>query len=141
MLRTMTLALLAFALTGQAALAATACAGADPSITSVVVKSVSSTGGTSSYQLSGTVVNNGSQGQASNVLQFVDISQTGARLDAKTIPPLKAGESYTFSYVAQRSADAGKGTTKLDFQLDMHQPASPGAENCSASDDAFTLTF
>jgi hypothetical protein len=114
---------------------AAACSGADPTVTSVVVKNVDSAGGLNNYQISGTVVNRGSASQASSVLQSVDIYQGTVKLDSKSIPPLKAGESYTFSYVAKRSADAGKGTTKLTFQLD------PAPSNCAGASDRVALTF
>jgi len=56
--------------------ASTACAGADPALISVVVKSVAHSAGVNRYNLTGTVVNLGGAGQVSDVLQFVDIYQT-----------------------------------------------------------------
>jgi hypothetical protein len=140
MFRMMTAALLLFAQTAAAS-ASTACAGADPTIVSVAVKGVNSEGGLNRYKLSGTVVNVGRMAQASNVLQFVDIYEVGGKLDAKGIPPLKPGQSYTFSYVVSRSRDAGKGTTELAFQLDVRQPSPPGSQDCNADNDRFTLSF
>ncbi len=141
MLRTCILAFLGFASIPAGPVSA-ACSGADPALTSVAVKNVSHANGISRYTLVGTVVNAGSEAQESNVLQFVDIYQTpGEKLDAKGIPPLKAGESYAFSYVLLRSTEAGSGTTSLRFQLDMRQPATSGAANCNTGNDSFTLTF
>ena len=142
MFRAMTAALLLAALGGAPGLAASAaCAGADPAIVSVTVKGVSPSSGLNNYELTGTVVNNGSA-QDSNVLQFVDILQNGQKLDAKAVPPLAAGQSYTFTYVSQRSKDAGLGSSKLTFQMDVTQPSGvPNAADCDASNDSFTLTF
>jgi hypothetical protein len=141
MLRTCILAFLGLALI-PAGPASAACSGADPALTSVAVKSVVQANGVKRYTLVGTVVNSGSEGQGSNVLQFVDIYQTpGEKLDAKGIPPLKAGESYTFSYVLLRSTEAGNATTTLRFQLDMRHPASSSGANCNTGNDSFTVTF
>ncbi len=137
MFRIMTIALLLSAQTITAS-ASTACAGADPAIASVAVKSVNSEGGLNRYELSGTVVNMGRTAQPSNTLQFVDIYKGSAKLDAKGIPPLKPGESYTFSYVSVRSRDAGTGTTTLAFRLDVRQPST---QDCSTGNDRHTVTF
>jgi hypothetical protein len=110
---------------------AAACNG--PVVTAVVVKGVQTAGALNHYELSGTVVNDGAS-QASNVLQSVDIFENGEKLDTRSVPPLKAGESFAFTYVADRSSDAGKGTSKIAFQLD------PLPQGCDAS-SAFTLTF
>jgi hypothetical protein len=131
MLRTIaaTLLLCLPALTAQAA-----CHGSDPEITAVVVKSVEPAGNTERFHLSGTVTNMGLTAQASNVLQSVDIFDADDKLDTKSIPPLKPGESFAFTYVSVRSAQAGKGTTQLGFQLD---PIS----TCSVGNDRYSLTF
>lgn len=137
MFRIMTIALLLTAQTITAS-ASTACAGANPAITSVAVKGVNSDGGLNRYQLSGTVVNLGRTAQPSNTLQFVDIYKGSTKLDAKGIPPLKPGESYTFSYVSVRSHDAGNGTTTLAFRLDLRQPSTQG---CTTGNDHYSVTF
>ena len=128
-----TAATLLLLLPAVAAPAAT-CHGSDPRITSVVVKSVETAGSVSRYHLNGTVVNMGATGQPSNLLQSVDIFDAEDKLDTKSIPPLKAGDSFTFTYVSVRSSQAGKGTTQLGFQLD---PISP----CSVGNDRYSLTF
>jgi len=135
MIRTIVAALILIA--PSAVASAATCGGAHPVITAVAIKSVDTAGALNHYQIGGTVVNAGSDPQASNVLQSVDIYQGDQKLDTKSIPPLKAGESYTFTYVAQRSSDAGKGTTKLTFQLDP----SPGSENCGGGSDKYALSF
>ncbi|HKU82068.1 MAG TPA: hypothetical protein VJP76_07845 [Candidatus Tumulicola sp.] len=141
MLRTIACATLAFGLASSAAGAAATCTGADPAITEVGIAGVTPAGGVDQYHVAGTVVNRGSQNQASNVLQFVDILQNGQRLDSKSVPPLAAGQSFTFTYVALRSTEAGKGTTTLHFQLRMRQPSPGGSENCSTDDDGNSVTF
>ena len=113
---------------------AASCRGSDPQIAAVVVERVETMGNINRYHLSGTVTNMGAATQASNLLQSVDIFDADDRLDTKSIPPLRPGESFTFTYVSVRSAQAGKGTTQLGFQLD---PISP----CSVGNDRYTLTF
>jgi hypothetical protein len=137
MFRIMTIALLLVAQTAAAS-ASTACAGADPAIASVAVKNVNSEGGLNRYELSGTVVNMGRSAQTSNTSQFVDIYNGSAKLDAKGIPPLKPGQSYAFSYVSARSRDAGKGTTKLTFQLDVRQASS---QDCTTGTHRYSVSF
>jgi hypothetical protein len=132
MLRTIlaTLLLLAPAAVASAA----TCPGTDPQITSVAVVTSVRSGALVHYHLSGKVVNLGAASQASNVLQSVDIFDADDKLDTKSIPPLAAGQSFTFTYVFTRSGDAGAGTTTLGFQLD---PIS----GCSTGSDRFPLTF
>jgi hypothetical protein len=132
MLRTI---IASFILVASSAVASAATCGA-PAISNVVVKNVDTVGNLNHYQIAGTVVNNGPT-QASNVLQSVDIYQGTQKLDTRSIPPLKAGESYSFTYTADRAADAGKGTTTLKFQLD---PA-PASSDCSGSDMVASLNF
>jgi hypothetical protein len=117
---------------------AAGCRGADPAIVSVAVKGVSNNGGTNVYHLSGTVTNAGNARQSSNVLQFVDVYINGAKSDARGIPPLRPGQSYTFRYDFQRSSDAGDGTSRLRFQIDMRQPAGT-AQDCNLGNDSFLL--
>ena len=121
--------------------AVAACSGADPGITIARVASVQTAGGLSHYHLSITVVNHGTQGQASNVLDSVQMYQDGIKVDEKGLPPLKAGASYTFTHDYVRASDAGKGTTVYRFQLVMHKPSGMGPANCSASNDRYVLTF
>ncbi len=121
--------------TGIAAAAAT-CAGANPAVTSVVVKNVTSNGSLNVYHLSGTVKNLGGADEPSSTLQFVDIYQYGNRLDNKGIPPLAHGQSYTFGYEWQRSAGAGQGTTTLEFRMRMLQ-----GTNCNSDNATYRLTI
>jgi hypothetical protein len=120
----------------SAAPAAAACSGAAPAITSVAVKDVTVQGGLNAYDLSGTVVNRGDTGQAAGVMQFVDIYAGAVKLDSKGIPPLAAGQSYTFSYVSSRSRDAGDGTSRLRFQLDP-QPST----ECTGGSASYAVRF
>jgi|HubBroStandDraft_4_1064222.scaffolds.fasta_scaffold00004_91 hypothetical protein len=134
-IRVLTAGLFALALVSTAAPAAT-CAGPNPAITSVVVKSVTSTGTVDVYHLVGTVTNLGSQGQPSNTLQFVDIYTDTVKHDDRGIPPLGAGKSYTFGYDWTRSADAGKGTTTMQFRIDTRQ-----GSNCNPANGSSSITF
>jgi hypothetical protein len=133
MLRTIIAALILIA--PSAVANAASCSGAHAVITSVSVKNVESAGGLNTYHITGTVVNDGSEGQASNVLQSVDIYQGVEKKDTKSIPPLAAGQSYTFDYVAQRSADAGNGTTKMKFQMD------PASGTCGSDSTQYAMSY
>jgi len=126
---------LVLALAPAGASAAT-CAGPNPAITSVMVKSVTSSGSLDVYHISGTVTNLGSAAQPKNVLQFVDIYADADKHDSRGIPPLAPGQSYTFGYDWQRSADAGKGTTTLQFRMDMSQ-----GDDCNPANGSKSLTF
>ncbi len=125
-------------LSATLAQAAIACNGADPAIGTVSVKNVSHNGGTNVYHLGGTVTNRGRARQPSNVLQFVDVYINGQKSDARGIPPLRPGQSYTFGYDFQRSSDAGDGTSRLRFQIEMRQPAG-SAQNCNPNNDTFAM--
>jgi hypothetical protein len=104
------------------AVAANTCDGSNLAVTAVSLRSVSRTPYLHLYHITATVTNVGSQAQAGNALQFVDVVQYGGRLDDRGIPPLAPGQSYTVSYVWPRSADAGSGTSPLDFRLRFVAP-------------------
>jgi hypothetical protein len=122
----------------QSAVAATAatCSGGNPAITSVAVKNVTSNGGLNYYHITGKVQNLGTQSEPSNTLQFVDIWQYGDRLDSRGIPPLAAGQSYTFSYVWQRNPEAARGSTTLNFRVRMAQ-----GSDCNPNNGTYDLTI
>ncbi len=120
---------------------ATSCMGPDPAIVSVAVKGMHTSGGLNHYTLSGKVVNVGSTAQASNTLQFVDIYKGSTKLDSRGIPPLRAGESYTFEYVAERSAQAGAQTTALGFRMDVREPPHTGSQGCNTSNGLTMVRF
>jgi subtilase family serine protease len=120
---------------------AATCSGADPAITSVKVQSVNGSGSLNRYTIVGSVTNLGSQKQASNVLQFVDLYQNGTRLEDRGIPPLAPGQTYTWSYVWGRASDAGPNTTTFHFNLRMTQLSPPGSQDCNAGNNTFSLTF
>ena len=120
------------------ALAPAGCKGADPEIVSVAVKNVSQNGTINVYHLVGTVTNVGNRSQTSNVLQFVDVYLNDQKLDARGVPPLRRGQSYTFGYDFQRSHDAGDGASQLRFQLDMRQPLG-STQDCNPNNDTFRL--
>jgi subtilase family serine protease len=135
MIRTSTALLLVFTLAPAAVPAAT-CAGANPAITSVSVKNVTGNGQLNTYHIVATVTNLGSQAQASNTLQFVDIYAETDKHDNRGIPPLAAGHSYTFGYDWQRSVDAGKGTTTVYLQMHMRQ-----GSDCNPANGKNSITF
>jgi hypothetical protein len=122
-------------------IAAAACNGADPAIVFVAVKGIHAEGGMNVYHLGGRVTNVGHAKQASNVLQFVGIYEDDIRRDVRSIPPLKAGASFTFTYDYQRSIDAGDGTTDLAFRLDIRRPVPPGRQDCNLGNDQSAVQF
>jgi hypothetical protein len=117
------------------------CSGADPAIVSARVQNTNSDGRVNRYSISIRVVNLGRSKQPSNLLQSVDIYENGIKLDTKGLPPLRPGQAYSFTYMYQRSTDAGGGTTELNLNLTVHQPSPAGKQDCSASNDAYTVTF
>jgi len=117
-----------------------ACHGADPAVRAVQT-GMSADGGINHYMISISVTNRGHKKQASNVLQFVDIFENDIKRDTRSIPPLAPGQAFKTTYVYNRSADAGAGTTTLMLRLKMRQPISPGVANCSTANDNATVTF
>jgi hypothetical protein len=135
MIRVQTL-LFALAALAPSAAPAAGCAGANPAITSVTVKNVTSSGQLSTYHIVGTVTNLGSQRQSSNTLQFVDIYVDQMKRNDRGVPPLAPGQSYTFGFDWSRSTDAGAGTTTVQFRVRMVQGA-----NCNSSNATNSVTF
>jgi hypothetical protein len=121
--------------------AAAACADADPSLGTVSAGHPSTAAGLSTYHLSGTVTNAGDTAQASDVLQSVAVYQDGMKVDSIGIPPLHAHQSYTYTYAAKRSSEAGAGTTKMQFRLLMSRPVGTGPQDCNAGNDSTSMTF
>ncbi len=119
-----------------AAVPAAMCSGPNPAIVSAAVSNVTTNGSLNTYNIAGTVRNLGSQGQASNTLQFVDIYQYGNKLDSKAIPPLAAGQSYRFTYQWQRNVEARQGSTPLQFRIRMVQ-----GSDCNPANGVRRLTF
>jgi hypothetical protein len=118
------------------AVEAVTCDGSNLAVTAVSVRSVSRTPYLHLYHVTATVTNVGNQAQAGNALQFVDVVQYGGRLDDRGIPPLAPGQSYTVDYTWPRSADAGSGTSPLDFRLRFVSPA----QSCSPSNGRGGIT-
>lgn len=111
--------------------ATSSCYGSNLALTSATVKGVTPAGALNQYQIGATVTNLGNAPEPNNTLQFVNMYQAevGEKLDAKGVPPLMPGQSYTVTYTYQRSRDAGNGTTKLAFQLAPVQPACLATAN------------
>ncbi|HLX26012.1 MAG TPA: CARDB domain-containing protein [Candidatus Cybelea sp.] len=135
MIRVLSALLVLLGLTPGAAVAAS-CAGANPAITSVTVKNVTTSGQLNTYHLAGTVTNLGSQGQPSNTLQFVDIYVDQMKKNDRGIPPLAPGQSYTFGFDWPRSSDAGSGTTTVHFRVRMVQ-----GSDCNPANGTNSVTF
>jgi hypothetical protein len=112
------------------------CAGANPAITSVAVKGVTTMGQLNTYHMVGTVTNLGNEAQPSNTLQFVDIYIDQMKRNDRGIPPLAPGQSYNFGFDWSRSSDAGPGTTTVNFRTRMVQ-----GSDCNPSNGANSVTF
>ena len=132
-----TLALVALAQTPAFA----ACAGADPAIVSASARNMTSDGQVNRYAVNVRVTNLGRRNQPSNLLQSVEIWQNDIKLDVKGLPPLRAGQSTSFTYIYQRSSDAGAGTSDLTLKLTMRKPSPPGKMDCNPNNDTATVTF
>ena len=124
-----------------AAPASAGCAGADPAIVSARVQGTHSDGRVNRYSLGIRVANLGRAKQPSNLLQSVEIYQNDIKKDTKGLPPLRPGQAYSFTYIFQRSVDAGEGTSTLVLKLVVHQPSPPGKQDCNAGNDNYTVTF
>lgn len=108
----------------------------DIAVTSARVANVTQTGsGLNHYTIAVTTKNMGS-GEPSNALQFIDIYKNGEKKDARSVPPLGAGQSYTFNYGYNRSSMAGDGTITLKFQPDMRT-----GQDCNPGNDSLRLAF
>jgi hypothetical protein len=130
------LALILALATGNNPGAAT-CNGADPAITNVSSAVSRNPAEANQYTLTVTVTNLGSKNQPGNVLQSVVIILDRAKNGEKGIPPLRAGQKYSFTYDVLRASGAARGTTVVNFHLVMHQPAGAGAQDCSTSNDSY----
>lgn len=117
------------------------CRGADPAVVSVVVAGMQSDGHLNRYALKAKVVNLGRMGQAANTLQFVDIYKGETKLDSRGIPPLRAGQAFTFTYVSMRSAQAGRKTTALMFKMNVRRPSQSGRQDCNAGNGITMVRF
>jgi len=113
-----------------------ACNGPDPALVSAGVKGMSQNGAINVYHLNGTVTNLGTRRESSNVLQFVDVYLNDQKIDSRSVPSLRPGQSYTFGYDVQRSADAGNGTSVVRFQIDMRQ-----GSDCNPNNGVATVRF
>jgi hypothetical protein len=118
--------------------AASTCRGADPAITNVSTSQIG--GDMTTYALKVTVANVGSSDQRKNVLQSVKIILDGQKKDQKGVPPLAAGQSYTFTYDVHRASDAGPGTTRVGLRLVM-DGSTDATQNCSTANDFRRVVF
>lgn len=81
------------------------------------------------FIIKGDVTNNGAN-QSSNTWQTVDIYKGPVKLDSESVPSLKAGQSFAFTYVSTRTEAAAAGTSTLRFVLNLKigtlcKPSSP----------------
>lgn len=117
---------------------ASGCTGTQPGVVAVALHGVTRTPYLDRYRIEATVSNSGERAQAGNTMQFLDVMYYGTRIDARGIPPLAPGQSYTVTYVWPRSADAGHLTSPLDFQI---RPVSPSsAESCTGGGRSAGIT-
>jgi hypothetical protein len=118
-------------------LAMNACA--DPAITHVAAGPVANNGNLTTYDFAVTLKNVGGANQPSSVLNSILIYQDATKVDQKGAQPLRAGQTETVQYQFQRSSQAHAGTTRLRFQLMVHDPHAP-AQNCSTANDVYRIS-
>jgi|SRR5580658_1609478 hypothetical protein len=94
-----------------------ACSGPAPAILSARVANAARDNGHEHYTVNVTVANVGGRGQADSVLQSVAVYRDGEKKDQKGIPPLRAGQSYHYTYGMDRAFSAAGGSTHLTFRL------------------------
>jgi len=135
-IRAMSIATLALALAPLTA--AAQCNGPKPAVTSVRLSGVSKGRYLNFYHVTATVINVGDEAQAGNLLQLLDVVQYGGRLDARGVPPLAPGQSYSITYVWPRSSDAGTLTSPLNFRI--HSPDPPATANCNQARPSAGIT-
>jgi len=112
-----------------------ACQGPDPAIVSVVSAQSTASPGVNRFTLTVTVANLGSQNQAGNVLQSVNIVLDDNKNGQKGIPPLRAGQRYTFTYDVLRAEDTEAGSTDLRFHLVQQN----GEVDCNSGNDRYKI--
>ena len=117
------------------------CMSPDPAVVSVVVAGMQSNGNVNRYTLRAKVVNLGSVSQAAQTLQFVDIYKGSTKLDSRGVPPLRASQAFTFTYVSTRSAQAGSKTTALSFRMDVRRPSLSGKQDCNTGNGITMVRF
>jgi hypothetical protein len=114
------------------------CQGADPAITKVVSAS-SDLGSVTRFTLTTTVANLGSANQPRTDLQSVDIFLNGEKNGEKGIPPLRAGQQYTFTYDVMRADGTEPGSTVVRMHLTQHGPSGP-AEDCNPDNGNYRIS-
>jgi archaellum component FlaG (FlaF/FlaG flagellin family) len=117
---------------------ASACTGPSASIANVTTSQSTDSNGLDRYTLTIAVKNVGSQSQKSNVLQSVDIFLDHAKNGEKGVPPLRAGQTYSFTYDVQRAEDARRGSTSVDLRL---TPATANSRNCSVAIEKYHVVI
>lgn len=104
------------ALLAAATITTSSCA--DPSISSTGVQSATPSNGLERYTIAVVVRNDGNVRQPGDLLQSLDVTQDHQIVDRIGLQPLRPHQSEKVTYSFSRSADAGDGTTRLDFIID-----------------------
>jgi hypothetical protein len=114
------------------------CSGADSGIVSVrTLPPVTDATGVSTFRVAVTVANVGTAKQAGNTLESVAMYEHGVRTDLKGLQPLAAGARETVVFSMRRSADAGAGSTNLQFVLKFARPT----HDCNTANDRANATL
>jgi hypothetical protein len=114
---------------------------ADPAIVSAHAVRTSGTDSTLNvYDAAITVRNLGTGGQASSLLQSVEIFQDATKVGQVGIEPLKPGASQTVHYRLERATGARAGTTRLRFVLTLTDPHGVPITDCSKANDVYRLS-
>jgi len=113
---------------------APACQGVDMAITAITSTSTQSTDVTR-FTLTVTVANLGTKNEPGNTLQSVEIVLDDNKNGQKGVPPLRAGQKYTFTYDVLRANDTEPGSTIVKFHI-VQQSA---VQDCNPANDSYRI--
>jgi hypothetical protein len=111
---------------------------ANPSIVTAGVASVSTVGKLNHYTIAITIENLGAVRQPGNLLESLDVFQNDQKVGQIGLQPLRPKQSQKVTYSFDRSADAGGGTTKLSFALDLNGRSGKNID-CHAGVETFAM--
>jgi hypothetical protein len=131
------LALFAALALSQLAMNSSTCA--DPAIVSAHASTVGDNGRLTTYDVAVTLQNLGLGGEASSLLQSVQVFQDETKVDQIGAPPLRPGGRATVHYRFQRASEARAGSTHLRFRLVERDPHGVPITDCSAANDTMGL--
>jgi hypothetical protein len=113
---------------------------ANPSIIATNVQSVANNGQLNHYTIAIEVQNVGDLEQPGNLLQSIDVFKDGQRIDRIGLQPLHPGQMQTVTFGFDRASDAGDGTTRLTFAIDLNGQSGDNVD-CHAGTETAKIRF